>query len=161
MVHLFSSSYQRRSGHDERSGADRRRADGAHRRRRHPGPVDAPLAHFSHLWPLTWLHRPGQPIDDGASLRQVPYLLGPGGAAKGIFATRGLRRPNPIGPHLVRLVEVVEVVEDPPDEDRCRGRTARAGYAHGVTRPSAAVLGLLVREPSHGLAVASPKPWQC
>lgn len=77
----------------------------------HYAPALAELEGFTHLWLLTWLHRPGQPLGDGVGLRQVPYLLGPGGAAKGIFATRGPRRPNPIGLHLVHLLEVTD---DPP-----------------------------------------------
>jgi tRNA (adenine37-N6)-methyltransferase len=60
---------------------------------------------FSHLWLLTWLapHDAEPPDPD---LRQVPYLLGSEGRERGIFATRGPRRPNPIGLSLVRLIAI-------------------------------------------------------
>jgi len=67
----------------------------------HDGLAD--LAGFSHLWLLTWLApRTGDPI----AMRQTPYLLGASDRQIGLFAMRGPRRPNPIGLHLVRLVEV-------------------------------------------------------
>lgn len=61
---------------------------------------------FSHLWVLTWLHRPGQPTGENTPLTQTPFLLRPKGEAKGIFAIRGPKRPNPIGLHLVRIASV-------------------------------------------------------
>jgi tRNA (adenine37-N6)-methyltransferase len=56
---------------------------------------------FSHAWLVTWLGGDGD--DAEPALRQVPFLLGPHGRAMGILATRGPRRPNPIGLSLVRL----------------------------------------------------------
>jgi len=64
------------------------------------------LEGFSHLWILTWLHRPGQPTGDEAPVTQTPFLLRPSGETKGVFAIRGPRRPNPIGLHLVRIADV-------------------------------------------------------
>ncbi len=58
---------------------------------------------FAHL--VTWLG----PLDGSrpeAELRQVPYLLRPTPRELGIFATRGPRRPNPMGLSLVRIVAV-------------------------------------------------------
>jgi tRNA-Thr(GGU) m(6)t(6)A37 methyltransferase TsaA len=63
------------------------------------------LSEFSHVWLLTWLggadDRPAVP-----RLRQVPFLLRSRPRLVGIFATRGPRRPNPIGLSLVRLVGI-------------------------------------------------------
>ena len=60
---------------------------------------------FSHLWLVTWLAR----FDTNApepELRQVPLLLRHEPQAFGIFATRGPRRPNPIGLSLVEVLSV-------------------------------------------------------
>lgn len=59
---------------------------------------------FAHL--VTWLRGPDEGPGPPVELRQVPYLLRPSGRAIGIFATRGPRRPNPIGLSLVRLLGV-------------------------------------------------------
>jgi tRNA-Thr(GGU) m(6)t(6)A37 methyltransferase TsaA len=63
------------------------------------------LERFSHAWLLTWLARADQPIVE-PELRQVPLLLRDEPQTMGIFATRGPRRPNPIGLSLVRLLSV-------------------------------------------------------
>lgn len=59
------------------------------------------LTGFTHAWLLTWL------ADESApplpALRQVPFLLGASGREIGILATRGPRRPSPIGLSLVQL----------------------------------------------------------
>jgi len=54
----------------------------------------AGLAAFDYAWLLSWLDRPDRPAGE---LTQVPYLLRREGRRMGIFATRGPRRPNPIG----------------------------------------------------------------
>src|SRR5262249_39835150 len=63
------------------------------------------LAEFTHAWLLTWLA-----ATDGdppvPALRQVPFLLRRRPRELGILATRGPRRPNPIGLSLVRLVAI-------------------------------------------------------
>lgn len=65
------------------------------------------LAGFDYAWLLTWLTpRPDDP--DPVAMRQQPFLLGSQGRSIGIFAMRGPRRPNPIGLHLVRIVDVVD-----------------------------------------------------
>jgi tRNA-Thr(GGU) m(6)t(6)A37 methyltransferase TsaA len=64
------------------------------------------LSEFTHLWLLTWLGRPGQPLGAAIEMRTVPFLLRPTGEAKGALATRNPRRPNPIGLHLVRISSV-------------------------------------------------------
>ncbi|WP_290056772.1 tRNA (N6-threonylcarbamoyladenosine(37)-N6)-methyltransferase TrmO [Amycolatopsis solani] len=64
----------------------------------------AGLAGFDYAWLLTWLDRPDTP--GPPSLTQVPYLLRRTGRRLGIFATRGPRRPNPIGLSLVRILDV-------------------------------------------------------
>ncbi|MFT3853446.1 MAG: TrmO family methyltransferase [Ilumatobacteraceae bacterium] len=46
---------------------------------------------------------PNDPVP--SSMRQVPFLLTGERREIGLFAMRGPRRPNPIGLHLVRLVE--------------------------------------------------------
>jgi tRNA-Thr(GGU) m(6)t(6)A37 methyltransferase TsaA len=63
------------------------------------------LDEFTHAWLLTWLAPADQ---DGVDpdLRQVPLLLRDEPRVMGIFATRGPRRPNPIGLSLVRLLGV-------------------------------------------------------
>ena len=72
-----------------------------------PAFVDAldGLDGFTHVWLLTWLaawdRQPPVP-----ELRQVPFLLRERGTVMGVLATRGPRRPNPIGLSLVRLVAV-------------------------------------------------------
>lgn len=63
------------------------------------------VAGFSHLWLVTWLGR----FDENApepELRQVPLLLRDEPETFGIFATRGPRRPNPIGLSLVHVLSV-------------------------------------------------------
>lgn len=67
------------------------------------------LAGFSHLWLVTWLHRPHDgraPAAGPAPLRVVPFLLRGTGRELGVLATRAPRRPNPIGLSLVRLDRV-------------------------------------------------------
>lgn len=64
------------------------------------------LHEFTHLWLVTWLGRPGQPVGAAIEMRTVPFLLRPTGEVKGVLATRNPRRPNPIGLHLVRLSSV-------------------------------------------------------
>jgi tRNA-Thr(GGU) m(6)t(6)A37 methyltransferase TsaA len=62
---------------------------------------------FDYLWVLTWL---GQESSEGSApeleLKQTPFLLRPSSETVGIFATRGPRRPNPVGLSLVRLLSV-------------------------------------------------------
>src|ERR1022692_626484 len=55
------------------------------------------LDDFEYAWLLTWLHQPDEPAA-APSLRQVPFLLRAMQRRVGIFATRGPRRINPIGP---------------------------------------------------------------
>lgn len=110
------------------------------------------LAGFSHVWLVTWLGRDAEP---GLALRQVPFLLQPDGPEVGVFATRGPRRPNPIGLSLVELVEVdgrslrfrgVDVVDATPllDVKPYVGRfdrplhEPRCGWFDGVELPEAA-----------------------
>lgn len=62
------------------------------------------LTGFDHVWLLTWLGREGDASEP--ALRQVPYLLQNARREIGIFATRGPRRPNPIGLSMVRLLAV-------------------------------------------------------
>lgn len=67
------------------------------------------LAGFSHVWLVTWLHRPhdgGSPATAPAPLRLVPFLLRGTGRKLGVFATRAPRRPNGIGLSLVRIARV-------------------------------------------------------
>lgn len=60
---------------------------------------------FDYAWLLTWLApAPDDPVP--VALRQKPFLLGAQGRQIGIFAMRGPRRPNPIGLHLVRVIEL-------------------------------------------------------
>jgi tRNA-Thr(GGU) m(6)t(6)A37 methyltransferase TsaA len=65
------------------------------------------LAGFDFAWLLTWL---GSVVEDRppAGLRQVPFLLGGQGRQVGVFAMRGPHRPNPIGLHLVRVLDVTD-----------------------------------------------------
>ena len=63
------------------------------------------LAEFDYAWLLTWLHRLAE-SGDPPPLRQVPFLLRAQQREKGIFATRGPRRINPIGLSLIRLLDV-------------------------------------------------------
>lgn len=60
---------------------------------------------FDFAWLLTWLGPIGAPVPPVA-LRQVPFLLTAQQREIGLFAMRGPRRPNPIGLHLVRILEV-------------------------------------------------------
>jgi tRNA-Thr(GGU) m(6)t(6)A37 methyltransferase TsaA len=73
----------------------------------HPRYVDAleGLDGFSHLWLLTWLGALDTESAD-PELRQVPFLLRRTPRLLGVLATRGPRRPTPIGLSLVRLVAV-------------------------------------------------------
>ncbi|KQW47428.1 hypothetical protein ASC77_13270 [Nocardioides sp. Root1257] len=67
------------------------------------------LAGFSHVWLVTWLHRPhdgAEPATRPAPLRLVPFLLRGTGRELGVFATRAPRRPNAIGLSLVRIRSV-------------------------------------------------------
>ncbi|MBK1783430.1 tRNA (N6-threonylcarbamoyladenosine(37)-N6)-methyltransferase TrmO [Prauserella cavernicola] len=64
----------------------------------------AGLAGFDYAWLLSWLDRPDGPM----SLTHVPFLLRRQGRRMGIFATRGPRRPTPLGLSLVRVLEVGE-----------------------------------------------------
>ena len=64
----------------------------------------AGLGGFDYAWLLSWLDRPDRP--GPPSLTQIPYLLRRTGRRMGIFATRGPRRPNPIGLSLIRLLDV-------------------------------------------------------
>ncbi len=63
------------------------------------------LDDFDYAWLLTWL-TPDETDPVPASMRQVPFLLAGMPREIGLFAMRGPRRPNPIGLHLVRIVEV-------------------------------------------------------
>lgn len=60
---------------------------------------------FTHAWLLTWLADADAPVVE-PELRQVPLLLRDAPQLMGIFATRGPRRPNPIGLSLVRLLDI-------------------------------------------------------
>lgn len=64
----------------------------------------AGLEGFDYAWLITWLGRPGDPVDP--PLTQVPFLLRPRQESMGILATRGPRRPNPLGLSLVRLIGI-------------------------------------------------------
>ena len=60
---------------------------------------------FDYVWLLSWLvPDPDDPVP--TTMRQVPYLLTENPRPIGLFAMRGPRRPNPIGLHLVRIVEL-------------------------------------------------------
>lgn len=63
------------------------------------------LAEFDYAWLLTWLHRLTE-SGDNPPLRQIPFLLRAQQRKKGIFATRGPQRINPIGLSLIRLLDV-------------------------------------------------------
>lgn len=52
------------------------------------------------VWVLTWLHR-----SDRSTLKVHPRNE-PGNALAGVFATRSPDRPNPIGLHRARVIEV-------------------------------------------------------
>jgi tRNA (adenine37-N6)-methyltransferase len=61
------------------------------------------LGGFEYAWLLTWLNQ----LDGPAGLpplRQVPFLLRREQRRVGIFATRGPRRPNPVGLSLVQIL---------------------------------------------------------
>ena len=63
------------------------------------------LDEFTHAWLVTWLG----PLDDEQpepALRQVPFLLRRRPRELGILATRGPRRPTPLGLSLVRLIAI-------------------------------------------------------
>jgi tRNA (adenine37-N6)-methyltransferase len=53
----------------------------------------------------TWLAPPAEEWPEPA-LRQVPFLLRAQPRELGILATRGPRRPNPLGLSLVRIVAI-------------------------------------------------------
>lgn len=60
---------------------------------------------FDFAWLLTWLAPdPDDPVP--TTMQQVPFLLTSNPRPIGLFAMRGPRRPNPIGLHLVRVLEV-------------------------------------------------------
>lgn len=61
------------------------------------------LGDFSHLILLYHLHRM-----EGYALTVRPYIAGPDGPERRIFATRSPRRPNPLGLTVVRLTAVRE-----------------------------------------------------
>ena len=63
------------------------------------------LAEFDYAWLVTWLHKLAEPGSE-PPLRQVPFLLRGQRRSKGIFATRGPRRINPIGLSLIRILDV-------------------------------------------------------
>ena len=69
-------------------------------------PALSGLEDFTHAWVLTWLGQPDQRRGADVDLTQVPFLLRPTMQRKGILATRGPKRPNPIGLHLIRIVSV-------------------------------------------------------
>jgi tRNA-Thr(GGU) m(6)t(6)A37 methyltransferase TsaA len=63
------------------------------------------LEEFTHAWRLTWL-APVDAVPAEPQLKQVPFLLKRRPRELGILATRGPRRPNPIGLSLVRLIAI-------------------------------------------------------
>ena len=63
------------------------------------------LAEFDYAWLVTWLHRLAGPGSD-PPLRHVPFLLRSQQRTKGIFATRGPQRVNPIGLSLIQILDV-------------------------------------------------------
>ncbi len=63
------------------------------------------LEGFDHAWLMCWLDRPRDQVGE-TPMVQVPFLLGPSQRKVGIFATRGPRRPNPLGLSLVRVIEI-------------------------------------------------------
>ena len=63
------------------------------------------LAEFDYAWLLTWLHRLAEPGRE-PPLRHVPFLLRSQQRSKGIFATRGPKRVNPIGLSLIQILDV-------------------------------------------------------
>jgi tRNA-Thr(GGU) m(6)t(6)A37 methyltransferase TsaA len=63
------------------------------------------LETFDYAWLLTWLTPdPDDPVP--TTMQQVPFLLTNNRRPIGLFAMRGPRRPNPIGLHLVRVLNV-------------------------------------------------------
>jgi tRNA (adenine37-N6)-methyltransferase len=63
------------------------------------------LAEFDYAWLMTWLHRLAGPGSD-PPLRHVPFLLRSQQRSRGIFATRGPKRINPIGLSLIQILDV-------------------------------------------------------
>jgi tRNA-Thr(GGU) m(6)t(6)A37 methyltransferase TsaA len=63
----------------------------------------ADLAGFDHAWLITWLHQAG-PVPAG--LRVVPLLLRHEPRGIGVFATRYPSRPNPLGLHLIQVLDI-------------------------------------------------------
>jgi tRNA-Thr(GGU) m(6)t(6)A37 methyltransferase TsaA len=63
------------------------------------------LAGFDYAWLVTWLHKLAEPGSE-PPLKQVPFLLRGQQRSKGIFATRGPRRINPIGLSLIQILDV-------------------------------------------------------
>jgi tRNA (adenine37-N6)-methyltransferase len=63
------------------------------------------LAEFDYAWLMTWLHRLAEPGSD-PPLRHVPFLLRSQQRSRGIFATRGPKRINPIGLSLIQVLDV-------------------------------------------------------
>lgn len=67
----------------------------------------AELDGFDFAWLVTWLTPdPADPVP--VTMRQVPFLLTAHRREIGLFAMRGPRRPNPIGLHLVRVLDVLD-----------------------------------------------------
>jgi tRNA-Thr(GGU) m(6)t(6)A37 methyltransferase TsaA len=63
------------------------------------------LESFDFAWLLTWLTpNPDDPVP--TTMQQVPFLMTDSPRPIGLFAMRGPRRPNPIGLHLVRVLDV-------------------------------------------------------
>jgi tRNA (adenine37-N6)-methyltransferase len=62
------------------------------------------LEEFTHAWLITWLAS-GEDVTEPA-LKQVPFLLKRQPRELGILATRGPRRPNPIGLSLVPILAI-------------------------------------------------------
>jgi tRNA-Thr(GGU) m(6)t(6)A37 methyltransferase TsaA len=63
----------------------------------------ADLAGFDHAWLITWLHQ-AAPVP--ADLRVVPLLMRHDARRVGVFATRYPSRPNPLGLHLIQVLDI-------------------------------------------------------
>jgi tRNA-Thr(GGU) m(6)t(6)A37 methyltransferase TsaA len=63
----------------------------------------ADLAGFDHAWLITWLHQAAPVPND---LRVEPLLLRSPAPRISVFATRHPCRPNPLGLHLIRVLEI-------------------------------------------------------
>ena len=95
---------------------------------------------FDYAWLLSW---PAPDPNDAVpvSMRQTPFLLSSRPRPIGLFAMRGPRRPNPIGLHLVHLVDLhddgftfagVDMVDQTPLLD-VKPWAARLDLPHGHT----------------------------